>query len=99
MAISSVKKQQIHVKQKQLSHFEHHRHVIEASYQGSKKTACHLDLDLHTDHHSPLYVYPQRTTSRARNMGEPFTSYRAFGKDNLEVAYPAYLAVLHNLAS
>ena len=99
MAISSVVMRQIHVKLKQLLRFRHHHHESEASYQESKKTACHLDLDLHTDHHNPLYVYPQRTTSRARNMGEPFTSYRAFGKDNLEVAYPAYLAVLHNLAS
>ena len=87
------------MKLKQLSRFEHHRHVIEASYQGSKKITCHLDLDLHTDHHSPLYVYLQRTTSKARNMGEAFTSYRALKWDNLEVAYPAYLAVLHNLAS
>jgi hypothetical protein len=87
------------VKLKQLSRFEHHRHVIEASYQGSKKITCHLDLDLHTDHHNPLYVYLQHTTSRARNMGEAFTSYRAFKRDNLEVAYPAYLVVLRNLAS
>ena len=99
MAISIVKKRQIHVKLRQLSHFEHHHHVIEASYQGSKKITCHLDLDLHTDHHSPLYVYLQRTTSRARNMGEPFTSYHALTWDNLEVAYPAYLVVPHNLAS
>ena len=87
------------MKLKQLSHFERHLHVIEASYLGSKKIAFHLDHDLHTGHHSPLYVYLQHTTDRARNMGEPFTSYRAFRWDNLEAAYPAYLVVLHNLAS
>ena len=87
------------MKLKQLLHFKRHHHVIEAGYQGFRKTACHHDLDLHTDHHSLLDVYHQRTTSKARNMGEALTFYHAFRRDNLEVAYPAYLAVLHNLAS
>ena len=99
MAISSVEMRQIHVKLKQLLRFRHHHHESEASYQESKKTACHLDLDLHTDHHSLLYVFLQHTTSRVRNMGEPYASFRAFRRDNLGVAYPAYLAVLHSLAS